>query len=405
MATARTRRSILPGPTGQVITGTASGTNTALIPFTIKDSQCKDVGDNYGGNNPLEINTVVKRYIAYNGRVGTDTNFTQYVDFIDDNARNTSPGHLISWLSLKSISGSELGARTNPNKPSIDLPVFFVELKDFPSMMRQTERLRYAIPETVRLIRRAGEGILARDSGRGIGVTASAIALSRSAGAANLSYSFGWAPLISDLSKVLGFAEHYDRKVKQLTKLLKEGTLRRRINVDESSRSEVYNSVYFQSSRFSSSGTVVRTTNARRWAVARWETTASPPGSEPSQVDVLRSLLGLDITPGQLWAILPWSWMVDYFTDVGNYLDAHRNTIPVRLVGGSYMTEFTTTDTRTRVKKPTWLSGGSGSATVTSKYRTPLTLSPLPSGLPFLDAPQVGILASLSVSRRNAWKL
>lgn len=407
MAEARSRSLVRPGPTGVMTRYKQNGQVESIdtSEWNITTQSMKDIIGNEGGENGLISEKVTKKYYPVNGRNYFEPGHTLAVDvagFMD--YVQTYGVYYHEPLSLKSIDGVTAAARTNPNKPLMDLPVFLAELRDLPGMLKDASKWRVSLQETARLVQRAGEGIINRNSGRGRGVIGSAIGLSKSAGSANLQYQFGWKPLVSDLAKLLGLMEAYNRRLKELTKLMTTGRLTRRITIDEASTVGIYPEGW-HSYAFNLGGRIVITTQARRWAVTHWKSTGDyPPNSEPSQVDVWRTLLGLDITPGQLWAVLPWSWLVDYFGNIGDYLDAHRNTIPVSFDGGSIMTKTTTTAQRFITYSSDWISGGSGSYVRETKERSPITLSPLPSGLPFLGAHQVGILGSLSVTRRNAWK-
>lgn len=377
---------------------------SSIVPRT---SRCEDIVGNRAGNNPLFIEHVRKDYTPYNGKkVRTNGNLEYLAENYWDTVQQVrSYGHLP--LNLSSLSGSQLAARTNPNKPAMDLPVFLFELHDLPGMLTSIGKVAKELPAMVELVKRAGETLLV-DSRYLYGRRRNPVGFSRFLGSefgnANLAYQFGWAPLLSDLLKLTGFAEAYENKRKQFTKLLKTGTLRRRVNIDSQSAVEVLAEA-FHSSGFSSKGSTVRKTTADRWGVTRWEASLHPPESEPSQVELVRATLGLDLTPAQIWAAMPWSWMIDYFADIGSYLDAHRNTIPVRCEKAVVMTRTTTIVTRSISETSPWIRGGSGTYSRVTKERVPLTLSALPSSVPFLGANQVGILASLSVARQGAWKI
>jgi len=304
-------------------------------------------------------------------------------------------------LQLKSPTGSQLAARMSPNKPIVDLPVFLFELKDLPGMLDNVKSFGKSLPHVIRLLELAGKHlILAAQSPK------YSRRVAHTLGSGLLQYQFGWAPLISDLLDMTSIASHVERRLKQLTNLHGEKGLRRRVNVDKQTRTILDGRVTFNSSPFTLSGQLSRTTTAYRWAVTRWSATQPSP-SPPTEFDAIRTLLGLNIDAATIWAGLPWSWMIDWFTEIGTYLDAHRNTVPCKLTGVWLMTTTSTTYSRTSVTKLPGLDdlGGTGLLRIITKERERPTLSILPSAFPFLGGGQVGILASLSVAKQSAWRL
>lgn len=362
---------------------------------------CEDVVGNFKGNNPFLLSRIRRDYTPWNGSQPRPSGPTYKVvqNYTDAEMRTSNFSHLP--VTIKSPSGSQLAARMSPNKPLVALPTFIFELKDLPGMYREVVSFGKALPKSIELIKRAGDHLLNPTDVRSMRKVATKL------GEVNLSYSFGWEPLISDLAKVTGFAEAYYRRLEQLTNLMSESGLRRRIKVDKASNSSTQNGIS------TGAGTVftvtvdnLTTTEVSRWAVSRWKATNPPQSRKPSELDVIRSLFGLTIDPATVWSVIPWSWMIDWFTDVGNFLDAHRNTIPCQLQGVSLMTHTITTVRRLRrSNNVTWLTGGLGQRVLETKERVPMTLSIIPAEFPFLGARQVGILASLKVTKLNAWRL
>jgi hypothetical protein len=102
-------------------------------------------------------------------------------------------------------------AKTNPSRPSVDLPVALFELKDFPQLFKS-----------------AGKPFFKKVAG------------------ANLSYEFGIKPLASDLAKLIMFSDILDKRVIELKRLAERG-LRRRIDVGTYEATQVHNGVVVQS--------------------------------------------------------------------------------------------------------------------------------------------------------------
>lgn len=295
-----------------------------------------------------------------------------------------------------SIEGATLTARMSPNKPAVDLPLFLFELRDLPGMLEHVNSFAKSLPKAIDLIKSAGDSLLARGS----------------KGAANnfLQYQFGWAPLISDLQSMFSFGDAFKRRRKQLNSLWDKG-LHRKIELDrkEQTNREENFSYYEQIGPFVCTGKNSFTTISRSWGTSRWKSTAPAPTSDKDKDwETTRSLLGLGLSPATLWQAIPWSFLVDYFVPIGDYLDTYRNSVPCGPVSVCVMRETITTVTRREVTAGGGIngkgSGGTGSATLTSKFRLPKSISPFPSAIPFLGGQQMSNLLALSVARRPSWK-
>jgi hypothetical protein len=56
------------------------------------------------------------------------------------------------------------------------------------------------------------------------------------------------------------------------------------------------------------------------WATARFNTTARPSPTNNGYLDKAIELLGLEITPEVLWQVTPWSWLIDWFSNMGTVI-------------------------------------------------------------------------------------
>jgi hypothetical protein len=111
----------------------------------------------------------------------------------------------------------------------------------------------------------------------------------------------------------------------------------------------------------------------------------------------LRHLFGLNLRPSQLWNAIPWSWLIDYFIDIGGYMQAWEGVLTTRLDQFCLMSH-----TERRFELYKWPA----SKTVTdtglnfreTKYREVHdTAVPALRMKPFLTASQQGILTSLAL--------
>lgn len=389
------------GPDGSWTTRYTNG-NPDVTDYRAKllfNEVCTDVIGDYGGNHAFIVDKQLNDIVPVSGELFSWQNpkLHTLVGYPDDSC-NAFAGHLS--IALPTLTGSQLASRMSPNRPLVDLPVFLFELRDFPGLIKDGASFFNNMKNIIPLLKDAGDTILKRG-----GFALSVHALPKVA-KANLSYQFGWDPLISDLLALTGFTEAFERRKKQLRNLHSEKGLRRRIKVDTNNTSSVLSGP-FHTRVWNLSGSQAVTTTVERWATSRWKSYGQEPPASASEADseAIRSLLGLSFSAASLWQAMPWSWLADYFTDIGSYLEANRNTVPATCGETvSLMKRSTTVATRRISSITLGLSGGGGVKRRTTKERTPLTLATLPGEFPFLGANQVGILASLSVARRNAWK-
>jgi hypothetical protein len=263
--------------------------------------------------------------------------------------------------------------------------VFLFELKDLPGMIKYAgsalKGLKKPIPPSTRdAIQRAG--------------------------GANLQWQFGWAPLISDLTKLLDFQSHVAKRRNELDRLYNKGGLRRRVQVGEVSVSAKTSSTIFHTGP-TVTGHTVTTTECKRWATVRWRPRSSIiPSVSKIEQQAFRSALGLDLTISTVWELLPWSWLIDWFTNIGDILMSQRNTVPADPEMGACMTH-------TRTRKD-WIIESVSVPTVTctnayaveeTKARSAFVPTPsLTAGIPLLGAGQLSILGSLIVTRKGSWR-
>ena len=301
----------------------------------------------------------------------------------------TQPGPsdiLESWLLPPPLdvswTASNLWARSNPTRPVVHLPVFWLELRDVPDMIRQAGRF---------LLHARNWKQYVRSSLR-----------TRDLATANLAFQFGWAPLIQDLYKLARFQDAVDKRRKEILNATKRGGYRRRISVGTSSASIPAGSGQIANFGNFASFPVEQTPGqmtAVVWAVMKWKN-ISPNTGIPTKDDDLRPYL-LGIYPSNVlenvWEALPWSWLVDYFTGIGDMLAAGNNHAATPL-GGSVMTTSTLTIGHKKYLGSS-LNLSAGVLTRVDRRRTPVDGLGLGdfARIPNLGAGQLSILGSLTL--------
>ncbi|UJQ85071.1 MAG: putative maturation protein [Alvestavirus fundivicinum] len=269
-------------------------------------------------------------------------------------------------------------ARTNPGRASVSLPVFIGELRELPMLLRNLGR-------DLLSRRPATEG-------------------SASGGKAFLQWKFGWDPLVRDLFNMLQAQAAIDRRIKELRGLYSNGGIRRKVEIARSGSAGKDNPVTFHSS----CAVIVShqrswQTTARQWGTVRWVPTVVPndlsdPALRKMAMDAVFGRTGNHIS--DIWNLLPWTWFADWFTNLGDFLDANVNRIPVMPQHLCIMRNVKTINTWDRADQLEWLKGGTGTTTLETKERF-LGNSSLTASLPFLNGSQLSILGALVASSRG----
>jgi hypothetical protein len=118
-----------------------------------------------------------------------------------------------------------------------------------------------------------------------------------------------------------------------------------------------------------------------------------------------KKLMGVSLTPSTAWNLAPWSWAVDWFSNVGDVLDNVSDSIADRLVmSHGYMMEHTVNRRTYHFAGPTWLRTKTArpapvSFVVETKIRQ--QANPYGFGLTWdgLNAFQLSILTALGMTR------
>lgn len=353
----RDRAQYLPTPKGKVVTNgvlAAGGDYTVMGGY----NSCSDQ-TGPGDCDPFSVYHINME----GGRVNVVNDPNNYwenyrVDFLDVH----SFGHLLANFGEDLLDvdyATQAVARSNPSRPYVDIPVNILELGDI-----------------VRTIRRQGLDTLAQ------------------LGRQNLRYQFGIAPLVGDLVKIANFGDQVQRRIRFMERLQSANGLRRTMTMG-SWQNMASSSQVMQSNQFFWTDTVYQTTIQRIRAHVRWlpGTDYRALSTSDRQRLALRGALGLTVDYSTLWEVLPWSWLVDWCSNVGQFMATTRNIIPATLSGVHIMretySEFTT-------------NGGLNSpirVVLHTKSRVPSFVAPV-AHFPFLSAGQMSILGSLAVTRR-----
>jgi hypothetical protein len=270
-------------------------------------------------------------------------------------------------VTLDGADAAAVQARSNPSRPVVDIPQFVYELREIPGLLRWM-----------------GEQLLSK---KGAG--------------AFLAWNFGAAPLISDLIKLADFGSHYEKRKKTIDQLYVSG-LSRRIDLSANTQN---GSIGPQTIGGSGAHVLVGTTTwiakQTKWGTIRWSVDTPPPTSDERAILALRSALGLTADLATLWNIVPWTWLVDWFTSAGDYLEAHRNILGATPSSLCLMAHSSVKVIYDITGKPAGatVTGGAGKTHFDRKRRVVGLVPSVVATLPFLSAGQLGILTSLAIMK------
>lgn len=344
--------------------------------------RCVDVTGLPNQDHPLTITERDNRgFLPLTGHIDQGAgSYITYDNWIPSGFTNVS--HLSTSVPTVGASALTLRARTNPSREEVSVPNFIHELKDLPGMYRDIMSFKLRL----------------RNLGSGRGDP-------RTIANYHLSTQMGFLPLISDLRKMMQFQHLADRRIVELNRLYSSRGLKRRLRLYSEVQSDQSDIV-----AESSLGTFIRVrkykvTKIERWGTIRWIPTSVPKDLRRQDLGrIARKLVfglhhrGVDAV--QAWNALPWTWLIDWFANFDDFLEAHRNDIPAAPTGPcNIMTRTETYETwvRTDLFEQS-IKGASGLRKLTTKERAQSSGS-LSVTLPFLNGRQWSILGALALQR------
>jgi hypothetical protein len=255
--------------------------------------------------------------------------------------------------------------KTNPSRPHVDVTTAMIELREIPKL----------------LFREAGT-------------------IARNLFGANLEIQFGILPMISDALALLTFMDAFEHRLKELRRLNSEKGLRRTINLDSSIGYEFVPSTSFNSVACYISGQLRKSTKVDISGHARWVSTLPRWSTDAERYEQCRkAIFGLTVDFATVWELIPWSWLIDWCSNAGDYILGQRNVVAAEM-NTCVIMKHTITKTRSLNELvPDGYTFSSLHATCEEKSRVPIAPS-LEASLPILSQKQVGILGSIGVGRR-----
>lgn len=289
------------------------------------------------------------------------------------------------WTPLSAPPGWQLDliAGTNPSRPVLTVPEMLQNLIELPKLLYDTIKF-FANPKKA----------------------------FNAKGVANhyLLAKFGWMPLIEDLNKLINLQSYVLKRTKELNQLHSGRGLRRRLQFksDTSEASSSY-TLALPGTAITGSAMISSFIKRRSWGTLRWFPTSPPPYhplDSKNHAFARRVVLGL--TPEGmalgLWKVIPWTWLLGWFTNVGKLALSSSNTVPARYEGACFMSEVTVVRSGGAFVFTDASAKGNlritGQQTYSVKSRSPGTGSILPGfSMPFLDIGRLSVLGALAVQR------
>lgn len=267
------------------------------------------------------------------------------------------------------LSGSttvnDVLARSNPSRASVDLPYFFLELRELPE-----------------LIVHIGKNNL------------------RNTARANLTSEFGWETLVSDLKSLLDFQSAVDRKASYLSNAYRRGGIHVRGDLRKGSYRNAAVTVNASSPLLTT--TTVKYAGASEWCTVTWMPDEDVRNGIPTLNEIRRraflAVIGNRASAHLVWNLLPWTWLIDWFVHVGSYLQAKQNSLGFHPGVAYVMTHNIRGTDHSATTVPNFK--GTYEAPVyirETKSRRATIASTLSASVPILTGEQIGILASLAV--------
>jgi hypothetical protein len=309
--------------------------------------------------------------------------FTVGIDNVqyDEFTVQAFPLAMTSMVPLAAPSGWQLDliAGTNPSRPVSNIPELVQDIVQLPKMVKSL-----------------GDAILnpaSKMSPKGLA-------------GEYLGVQFGWLPLIDDLRKLLNVQHDVIKRCKELNQLYSGKGLRRRLKfADDTAMTNVNCITTVNTSTITQACSL--DIKRETWGTVRWKPVTPPPyhPHDGSQNAFARNLV-LGATPeglaNGLWKVIPWTWLLGWFSNIGKFTLAYSGTVPAEHGICNFMSMATATYrgggvTATNVTKNTLVSGG----VAIFQYKTRAVSAVVSPGanMPFIDMFRLSILGSLFAQR------
>jgi hypothetical protein len=228
-------------------------------------------------------------------------------------------------------------------------------------------------------------------------------------GSAWLNWNFGWLTLIQDLRALSSITKAIESRILEFNSLIQRGGLRRKVWLNSWQDTAIDVSKPFSTTYATSIyGNVINEYRTKVWGSVRWRPKrgVTLPVDRLSQFNLaLKQVLDLDsLDAATIWEAIPFSWLIDYFTNVGDTLRAIESTDLVEPYDICIMRHRQITTTRV----PIWFPQGVTATRGVTKWERKLRYTySVPAGhvallsFGFITKHEASMIAALVASRKR----
>jgi hypothetical protein len=218
-----------------------------------------------------------------------------------------------SFLPDDNVAGSKGWNKFKPGKPGVSLGQALVELRNIPTVPKLLLRGLGSWKTLPAELRQRHYGY-------------------KQLGGDYLNAQFGWVPFLRDLAGLASVQSYVARRLAQLKRdngqaVRREGNVwsDNDVTVTESS---VYHPTYpyvhpfyhTQAGNTHGRRILTKSTQQRTWFCAKFRYYIPDIDTDQGRMRATARLLGIVPSPDLLWEVLPWSWLIDWFANVGDVM-------------------------------------------------------------------------------------
>ncbi len=276
------------------------GPTTFQRSMTIGEQEvCDDHVGNLTGANTLQLSRSFKYYPTLSGSDGNGRSYNQCPIGYQPGPPDPRQKFPAYTNAQKNELAWKILSETNPSLPHVSVPQVIGEMKDLPG-----------------LVNGYGKSLL------------------KSAATGYLSWRWCVRPMIGDITKMMHFTEAVNQRLAELRHLRDGKALKRRVQLGVTELNNAVTNTILHSEGSILNGTRHETFTAKVWGSAEWilDPNSYIPELDSRGLESLARRLALGLTSHEAlataWELTPWSWFVDWFSNVGDMIAATNNSIP-----------------------------------------------------------------------------